>query len=977
MANSIRIGILILFVCFGQIATLRAQEPVAIHLTEKDGLPDVEFYSVLEDHQGFIWLAADKGLFRYDGDTYKHYSNGDQQGRSVFGIKLDAQGRVWCNNIAGQFFYVEDDELVTFINLKQHLGGQLATFQFHENHLYVTNIGNFLKINIDTKHVDIIKNEGNFLSEIFPYNNGFVYSDRQGVKHYDFTTEQITPFTSNHFQMNQNVCSFFEFRGRLLMMNHDFQQGSNTFYIKEGNNFVEVAIPMELQRGRMVHFWEHEDQLWISRVDGMYLCDFMDKGLELDRVYFKDKYVTRVLRDKNANYWFPTLREGVYVVPNIHVQEYTDAALQNNISCLAKIDDHQIAYGTVEGNVEIFNSKTHQVTPITLPVTGKISALAYNDKKRILNISQEAGCYRYYLKEKTLVPHNTLFLNAKALSVVGEYKMIYAAFDRAVIYDFSDLKSITFTSLGSRRTYTSFQSKRLNKSYIAYVDGLVQYDASLKEVPLQFEGESIFAVAMTETEDGTLWVSTFNRGIIGIKNGLAVANYTETEGLVSNQTNKIKADGYFLWVATDKGIQLIDTMTGQVKTLTKRDGIVSYIISDIEVMKDVVVFACNKGLFTVDKASVFKDWQVPDAYFTSVTIGERDTILQSSYKLPSDNNRIQFQFHANGFQSKEHVNYQYRLLGMDDAWSTTNKGDGQVRYNSLAPGKYRFQLRVAGTNNEQVSGIQEIQLRIKLPFYKEWWFISSAVAFMGILIILYYRRKLKIKEEEQQVALEKLEKDKELVFLKLENLRSQMNPHFIFNALNSIQEYIILNQKSLASDYLGKFADLIRTYLNHSRLGMISVQEEIQCLEMYLELEQLRFEDKFSYSIDVAPSLTDLGLNIPTMLVQPYVENAIKHGLLHKKDNRILNIHFDYDAHQNHVICVVEDNGVGIEKAKALRSAQKRMHKSFAFQATYDRLQLLNTGRDEPIGVYVEDVMGANQVVAGTKVTICIPSTSN
>ena len=976
MATSIRIGLLILFVFLGQIATLRAQEPVAIHLTEKDGLPDVEFYSVLEDHQGFIWLAADKGLFRYDGDTYKHYSNGDQQGRSVFGIKLDAQGRVWCNNIAGQFFYVEDDELVTFINLKQHLGGQLATFEFNENHLYVTNIGNFLKIDLDTKAMDSFTSEGNFLSEIYPYNNGFLFADTKGIKYFDCATEKITPFTRNRFQMHQNVCSFFQFQGRLFMVNHDFQKVSNTFYIKEGDVFIEIATPLELQLGRMVHFWEHEERLWISRVDGMYLCDFNDKSLVLDRVYFNEKYVTRVVKDRNANYWFPTLREGVYVVPNIHVEEYTDAALQNNISCLAKIDGERIAYGTVEGNVGIFNSKTHEVTPIKLLLTGKISALAYNHDKGILNISQEAGCYRYYLKEGVLVPYSLLFVNAKALSVVDETKMIYAAFDRAVIYDFTHLKATTFAYLGARRTYTSFHSKRLNKSYIAYVDGLVQYDASLKEVPLQFEGESIFAVAMTETEDGTLWVSTFNRGIIGIKNGLAVANYTETEGLVSNQTNKIKADGYFLWVATDKGIQLIDTMTGQVKTLTKRDGIVSYIISDIEVMKDVVVFACNKGLFTVDKASVFKDWQVPEPYFTTVTIGERDTIIQPSYKLPSDNNRIQFQFHANGFQSKEHVNYQYRLLGMDDTWSTTNKGDGQVRYNSLAPGKYRFQLRVAATNNEQVSGIQEIQLRIKLPFYKEWWFISSVVAFMGILIVLYYRRKLKIKEEEQQVALEKLEKDKELVFLKLENLRSQMNPHFIFNALNSIQEYIILNQKSLASDYLGKFADLIRTYLDHSRLGVISIQEEIQCLEMYLELEQLRFEDKFSYSIEVAPALTNLGLNIPTMLVQPYVENAIKHGLLHKKDNRKLNIHFDYDPHQNHVICVVEDNGVGIEKAKALRSAQKRMHKSFAFQATYDRLQLLNTGRDEPIGVYVEDVMGPNQVVAGTKVTICIPSTS-
>ena len=150
--------------------------------------------------------------------------------------------------------------------------------------------------------------------------------------------------------------------------------------------------------------------------------------------------------------------------------------------------------------------------------------------------------------------------------------------------------------------------------------------------------------------------------------------------------------------------------------------------------------------------------------------------------------------------------------------------------------------------------------------------------------------------------------------LKLENLRSQMNPHFIFNALNSIQEYILLNQKNLASDYLGKFADLIRMYLNHSTKGTITLSEEIEALNQYLELEKLRFEDSLDYQIQLPNEIDSETIEIPTMLIQPYVENALKHGLLHRKGNRILSIKFKLDdfeylgalwAPNWHQICVI------------------------------------------------------------------------
>lgn len=184
-------------------------------------------------------------------------------------------------------------------------------------------------------------------------------------------------------------------------------------------------------------------------------------------------------------------------------------------------------------------------------------------------------------------------------------------------------------------------------------------------------------------------------------------------------------------------------------------------------------------------------------------------------------------------------------MGFDSHWVTTESGTNSMNYNSLPAGNYTFQVKLVLDNNDKGKAeIKTLQFSIKRPFWKTWWFISIVAFLVLSSIVLYFRRKIKKKEQQRQLEVSKLSLDNEMVNLKLENLRSQMNPHFIFNALNSIQEYIVLNQKKLASEFLGKFADLIRTYLNHSTKGNITLQEEIDCLEMYLELEKLRFEDK-------------------------------------------------------------------------------------------------------------------------------------
>ena len=225
---------------------------------------------------------------------------------------------------------------------------------------------------------------------------------------------------------------------------------------------------------------------------------------------------------------------------------------------------------------------------------------------------------------------------------------------------------------------------------------------------------------------------------------------------------------------------------------------------------------------------------------------------------------------------------------------------------------------------------------------------------------------LELKETQKRLAIEKQYKDSELKALK-----AQMNPHFIFNALNSIQDYIVLNQKNLASDYLGKFADLIRNYLHFSDTGYISVPEEIHNLNLYLELEKLRFEDELNYTFIVDEKVNSEMIKIPTMLIQPYVENALKHGLLHKKNSRELRISVSKISN-NIIQFIIEDNGIGREKSKEINDKRLTQHKSFALKATTERLDLLNFGKEKKIGVEIIDLKEENNAI-GTKVILKIP----
>ena len=230
---------------------------------------------------------------------------------------------------------------------------------------------------------------------------------------------------------------------------------------------------------------------------------------------------------------------------------------------------------------------------------------------------------------------------------------------------------------------------------------------------------------------------------------------------------------------------------------------------------------------------------------------------------------------------------------------------------------------------------------------------------------------LKYESEKKEATLNQLRLQQ--TQSELTALKSQMNPHFIFNALNSIQELYTIGDKKMANEQMGNFAQLTRKILDVSGKQKIELAEEIEILTKYLELECMRFENDFSYKIHLSDNLDEDYTTLPPMLIQPYVENSIKHGLLHKKGSKQLDIYFELDEDANVLKCSVDDNGIGRQASASLHKNRSASHVSFSTSATEKRLRLLNQGKEEMIAVQFEDKEDESGNTSGTRVIIQIP----
>lgn len=959
------------------MAFLNAQEPVRIIIDEKVGLPSNEIYAIEEDSKGFIWLATNKGLQRYDGTTFKSYKHPEQRGLSMFEPFIDDEDRVWCMNISGQIFYAQKDELILFADLKDDLNGSLASIVANDDYLIVSMYLRNIIIDLKSKEKQIEL----FRSDNYDISTDYGLNKKHNDGLYQTLDHHVRQFKDGSFykvfKLPENISSV-ELRPSPIQLLQDeeshlfiLQQVKNTkpkVFKRVDNQWIELEVPAVFKNANITMPRFIDNRLWCPTNKGILVFAIIENKLVLNAKYLENFYTTDLFKDTDHNIWVSTLRKGLIVLPNIYVEKIN---INNELpKRLEKIGENQLLIGLESGNAILFDVTTNTQTIVEFATSSAITAMTHNEITNQTFVFQKIHNYTLYHNDLSISKNENKLTSVKDAAVVNKDTIIAASSGSLIVTTVknnqsSSLKKHLFDK--KQRGYSVLYDLTTRTKYFAAVDGLYYTKNNTDLKLVTYQESPLLVKKLAQDINGNIWAATFKNGIFKIENNKVTQHLNTQNGLTSNVINALTVDDNHLWIATENGLQRYDINDHNFKSLKAQDGIPSFSIIDIIVVGDHIYINTSQEVFKIDKKMVFKPAVIPEYYFTKVIVDGKKQPEQDIYVIPNPETSTTIGFNANGLRGLSSSTYKYRIKDHTD-WTQLQQGNNSVQFASLPVGDVTFQLKQSESDI-----IKELSFEVKQVFYKTLWFWTIVVSTLIAGIILYYRSLLRFRESEKNKQLRKLVLDNELVSLRLENLRSQMNPHFIFNALNSIQEYIVSNEKNLASSYLVKFSRLIRMYLEQSRENQISLKEEIHAMQLYLELEKVRFEDKLNYEINVDSSLHLENVKVPPLFIQPYVENAIKHGLLHKKTDRRLEVNFDRDVLNNTLTICVKDNGIGREQAAVIKAERVNYHKSFATYANNERVELLNRKRKEKISVEIQDLQADKGTACGTCVCISIP----
>lgn len=357
------------------------------------------------------------------------------------------------------------------------------------------------------------------------------------------------------------------------------------------------------------------------------------------------------------------------------------------------------------------------------------------------------------------------------------------------------------------------------------------------------------------------------------------------------------------------------------------------------------------------------DSNAPVIFISGVKINNRDTTLQNVYQLKYNSNNFKINYVS--FLNNSPAALQYKYSIDNNEWIYTSSQS--VIYNALPPGEHTFvvyAMNDAGIWNNNPARVTFI---IETPFWNTTWFYlltGATILLVVLFFIMFYQRKIKTEKEDKE------ETKKRIMQSELQALRAQMNPHFTFNTLSSIQNFINSKNSEEAVSYLSKFAKLMRSIMDNSKKPQILLKDELSALELYMQLEQLRLENKFDYKIIIEENVDINYEEIPPMLLQPYVENAIWHGITHKEGKGNITISINKNKHL--LQCTINDNGIGRVASEKINS-KKSKHKSHGMSITKERLEILNAMHKSPLSVEIADILNEKKEIAGTSVKIFIP----
>lgn len=980
-------------------------------LTTKDGLSNNIVFDILQDSKGYMWFATLNGLVRYDGSRMTEYGGNNSMngldGTIIECMYEDNKKNLW---IGSRLYGISTLNRLTnsWYNHHKALGKLQVTSLCQDQQ------GNILFSERNAGLIIRIKEVGNsnysydtLLNQSLQINKVFIDALGRTVLLHEFKLWLIKNRKLEKYPCGSSLSTHITSLDADKKGNIVFYDGGGVYYYDVIKNKTRL-LHNKRDEGKLLVSVTEDQKIMVANQHTLYIYSSVLTLLESFFINNRhapafDANFNKLYQGRDGVIWIGT-DNGIIKISKqklpFTIFNTQKKQSDNYIRALFYDQDNSLWVGHKMNSVNkiSFSSDFSKFVNISLKIPSDIDRrTTFNTFLQLKNGDILAGG----LEGIFLIKKNTSIAKRYHPKILKRYLEVWSLFEDEVgrIWFGVNRKGLYIfnPSTGSLMTYRNKNDTLTSSIWTIYPDskgkvwvgtsfGLWYTEKPSSQHPVFtrllkgsnhvfLHGKHIWQLL---EDNDKIWIGTTDAGLSYLdKNGNIYDakrlgfNYNQVSGLLlDNKKN--------LWVSTMNGIYSIEKK-GAIKHFTEDDGLPS---------NDFSFKACtsseNGYLFFGTKSGI--SYFHPDSILSKASVTQKvhisslNVLNKSEYTDP-DSHQIDLSYKDNFFTINyflpdyHHIYkniYRYKLEGLDEKWRYTDYRSPTAYYTNVPSGKYTFIVQAANSENNWSNEYAQLSLYINPPYWKTWWFLLTIIAFTSSTVFLLLRYRLK------QLVIRRTEKhklNKTIAELELKALQAQMNPHFIFNAINAIQHFIINKNVRDANNYLSKFAQLMRLYLESSKNKFIPLSQEILLLTLYLELEKLRFSDKMDYSIQIDSNLDVDSVDIPSMLLQPFIENSINHGITALKDRKGF-IEIIMSQQNDKLLIIIEDNGIGIKKSEEQQTNYIHTHKSRGMQIVNERISTLQQSENRKIEIKIIDKQTDNDIrnsaSSGTRIEIVI-----
>ena len=958
---------LILLLLLGLLrGTGNAQEYSYAHYDLGEGLAGSTVYCIGQDRDGFMWFGTETGLSRFDGTHFRNFTTADGlPDLEILQIFGDSRDRIWmapfrnavCFYYEGKIHNQQNDSLLRSVRLKEKIdcmaedaAGDVLLAERTALHL-ITRSGKVIQYDslagVPIGNCDAVSRSaaGNFLAQV----------DQRII---EFTPDRVIRSIPIHFVSYHPIYIALNPWWGVWRTEHDRAS------VRSFATGKQTSIPFQYHLSAHYSYTLIGDSLLYTNQS----TDSRELNLRngLERRLLPGKRVSRVFRDRDGNLWLATLGEGIY---RENSQGFRTIPLRvpDGHQCIpysiCRFGDELLVGTDYQLIIHLSLPSFHMTTPyFDQRGNDRILFLYPLDHHRVISGSDFALQVQNTAHRDQPIIQNPV----KSLCPMDSGRFLVGFNTGTFVFDPATFK---LTDTLNRERATAVYAVK-DTGYFSTLHGLYrvvhgQTESLGERSPLLRER----ITSIVRSMDGTLWMASPNfDGIIGYLHDSIVAHITTNQGLSGNLCRYLLVRDEVLWVGTDKGLNRIALAEPghPVKQYTSNDGSGSDLINCIYADGHTIYVGTSKGLNYFDERQVPTDDPCRLRLLALINGGKDRLEDSGALQLPYQDKAVRFEYAGISYRSAGKIRYRYRMEGLDTIWRET--GETSLDYPALPAGGYRFQLQAINAFGTR-SAMLSLPFNVQAAWWETRWF--QALVLIVVLLIIWAFISWRIRRIRiQQQVKEAFQRER----AEMENraLLAQMNPHFIFNCLNSIQQFVFGQDMLATNEFITGFARLIRATLRNSSESLIAVGDEVDYLTTYLSLEKMRFKEKMDYHIQVDPALDRQKTFLPPMMIQPYVENAMRHGLRHKTGGDGL-IRIDFRTQNGRLLVVVEDNGIGRRQAEHYKTREHIEYQSRGMSLTAGRMKSISAVYGDDIQVTVEDRLNEQGQPQGTRVIIRLP----